>query len=275
MRLSLLTLILGISFMCVSFGGFAEEIQMPPNVGPQILQVVGDGDAYLDPTRYPEFYSYRSDNDTCGEYLKQEFDESAVVDGVSMKGLSLAPLWVISRYNRERRARPILSEAPGYQEIPGLRKTYAIGEAYRKSANILITWTVRVEGYKYCLGGRDKCDNDAYVIWPSLCDRWHGTSNQRFPGGEVKTALFINGEQKGPTSVMTIPDGGVTSTYQPSDPTHTGSYLITADSFANGQLPESIEIEVKWYNDTPMKIKSPDKMRNLIITVVPIEKKTE
>ena len=72
---------------------------------------------------------------------------------------------------------------------------------------------------------------------------------------------------------MTIPDGGVTSAT--SRVIHAYRHPFTADSFPEGMLPESIDIAVKWYNDTSMQIKSPAKMRNLIITVVPREKITE
>ncbi len=256
----------------------ADEVDMPPNIGPQIRQVTGDDTVCLDATRYPKFYSYQSDNPTCGEYLKNEYD------GDVKNGFSLAPLWLKSKYSGTKNKKAPLTVNPGYQEIPGLNITYKPEEAYRKTANLLVTWTVRIEAYKHCGANNNKCassssaeycDGDAYRIWPDLCDYWHGTTNQSFPGGEVKTALFVNGVQKGTESIMTIPDGGVTSSYQPCDPTHTGSFLLTADSFPEGVLPESIDIAVKWYNDTSMQIKSPAKMRNLIITVVPREKITE
>jgi hypothetical protein len=276
-----------ISFLILTgivFASAAEEIQMPPNIGPQIREVTGTDTVCLDATRYPEFYKYQSDNPACGEYLKTKFNAEAISGNQSNEGLSLAPLWFKSKYSGTKNKKPPLSGNPGYQEIPGLYINYKPEAAYRKTANLLITWTVRVEAYKHCGTNNNKCassstaeycDGDAYKIWPDLCSYWHGTSNQSFTGGEVKTALFINGVKKGTESVMTIPDGGVTSSYQPNDPTHTGSFLLAADSFSDGTLPESIDIAVKWYNDTSMQIKSPAKMRNLIITVVPREKITE
>lgn len=262
---------------CAVFVCSAEEVQMPPNMGPQIQQVTGDNDVCLDATRYPNFYSYQSDNPACGEYLKKEYKEN------TNEGFTLAPLWVKSKYTGTAGKKPPVAANPGYQNIPGLRMVYRPDEAYRKTANLLVTWTVRIEAYKHCgvnnnscaAASADYCDGDAYKIWPDLCDVWHGTTNQSFPGGEVKTALFVNGVQKGTESIMTIPDGGVTSSYQPNDPTHTGSFLLSADSFPDGVLPETIDIAIKWYNDTSMQLKSPAKMRNLIITVVPREKITE
>ncbi len=256
-----------VSLILFSVAGitFAQEkAQMAPDKGPQILQAVGEKSAELGPSRYPEFSGYQSDNPTCGEYLKKKFNESAIIGDVSQEGMSLAPLWVKSKYRRDANA-PAAGKKAEYVLVPGLTYTYDVPAAYRKTANLLITWTVRVEGYK----------TDPYMIWPNLCNVWHGTSLQHFSGGEAKTALFVNGEQKGEEIIMTIPDGGVTSSYQPSDPTHTGSFLLTAESFANGELPETVKIEIKWYNDTCMKLVSPAGMRNLIITVVPIERTTE
>ncbi|MDD4954659.1 MAG: hypothetical protein PHP17_01275 [Candidatus Omnitrophica bacterium] len=275
MRIVLMSMIIlaSMAFVCS-----AEEVQMPPNMGPQIREVTGEDAACLDPTRYPSFYSYQSDNPACGEYLKKQYNPAAAAEG-----FSLAPLWLKSKYSGTKTKTPPLGQNPGYQNIPGLSLTYSPDESVRKTANLLITWTVRVEAYKHCgnnnnrcaAAGNDYCDGGAYRVWPDLCDTWHGTTNQSFPGGEVKTALFVNGAQKGAETIMTVPDGGVTSSYQPSDPTHTGSFLLTADNFSGGILPESIDISVKWYNDTSMQIKSPAKMRNLIVTVVPREKVTE
>ncbi|MFA6281657.1 MAG: hypothetical protein WCY05_04045 [Candidatus Omnitrophota bacterium] len=256
-----------ISFFLFTSAGIVfagEKVQMSPDQGPQILQAVGEGDAELAPSRYPEFVNYESDNPTCGEYLKKQFNENAVTNDVSQDGMSLAPLWVKSKYRGDVKTKGEVKKA-SYALIPGLSYRYNVPPAYRKTANLLVTWTVRIEGYK----------TEPYIIWPSLCDMWHGTSQQRFPGGEVKTALFINGGQKGQESVMTIPDGGVTTSYQPSDPTHTGSFLLTSASFSDGKFPETINIEVKWYNDTCMKLLSPKKMRNLVITVVPVERTAE
>lgn len=274
MRITLISILI---LACTVFVCAAEEVQMPPDMGPQIRQATGNDTVCLDATRYPSFYSYQSDNPACGEYLKKDY--TAANDG-----FSLAPLWIKSKYSGTKAKLPPMSANPGYQNIPGLSINYKPDEAYRKTANLLITWTVRVEAYKHCGANNNRCqtastaeycDGDAYKIWPDLCDFWHGTSNQSFPGGEVKTALFINGTQKGSETVMTIPDGGVTSSYQPCDPTHTGSFLLSAENFPEGILPASIDISVKWYNDTSMQIKSPAKMRNLIITVIPREKITE
>lgn len=251
--------------LAITSVSFAEEkVQMAMDKGPQILQAVGENQAELSPSRYPEFISYESDNPVCGEYLKKQFNESAVTNGISQEGLSLAPLWVKSKYSGTPDV-PAAGQKTDYTLVPGLTYTYNVPAAYRKTANLLVTWTVRIEGYR----------TEPYMLWPNLCNLWHGTSQQRFPGGEAKTTLFVNGEQKGQESIMTIPDGGTTSSYQPSDPTHTGSFLLTAKNFANGELPEILKIEIKWYNDTCMKLVSPAKMRNLVITVVPVERTAE
>jgi len=280
MRITLISILI---LTCMTFVCTAEEVQMPPNEGPYIQQATGNDTVCLDATRYPEFYSYQSDNPTCGEYLKKEYNAGAVSGNQSNEGFSLAPLWLKSKYSGSPTKNPPASGNPGYKDVPGLSMRYEPKESYRKSANLLVTWTVRVEAYKHCgtndgcnpISTAEYCDGDAYKIWPDLCDVWHGTSSQDFPGGEVKTALFINGVQKGSETVMTIPGGGSSSSYQPNDPTHTGSFLITPDSFPDKMLPATIHIVIKWYNDTSMKIKSPEKMRNLIITVVPREKITE
>jgi len=281
MRITLISILI---LTCTVFMCAAEEVKMPPSKGPQIQQVTGEGDVCLDATRYPKFFSYQSDNPTCGEYLKKEYNAGAVSGNQSNEGFSLAPLWLKSKYSGSPTKTPPAGGNPGYKNIPGLSMVYQPEEAIRKTANLLITWTVRIEAYKHCGVDNDRCaiastaeycDGDAYKIWPDICDYWHGTSNQEFPGGEIKTALFINGTQQGLETVMTVPGGGVSSSYQPNDPTHTGSFLLTPESFPNGMLPATLDIAIKWYNDTSMQIRSRQQMRNLIITVIPREKITE
>lgn len=234
--------------LCMFSFAFAAEqkAQMPFTPGPQILQIVGETDAYLSAARYPSFYQYESDNPECGEYLKNE--------------LSLAPICTVSKYG----SGPAAGACADFVPVPDLlQKDFLIPPSYRKTSNLLIAWTVRVEGYKV----------GPYTIRPILCRRWGGTSQQSFPGGDLRTRLYINGAQKCQDAIMTLPDSGVSTVNepQPSDPTHTGSCLITPQDFG-GEFPEKIDIEVRWKNDTCMQIKSPAKMRNLIITVMPIGK---
>jgi len=225
------------------------KVEMPAITAPSLLQVVGDNDTSLGPTRYPEFYDYSSDNPTCGNYLKKSSAEG---------GLSLAPLWTPSQYGNKSTA---LARDPGYTLIAGLQKNnFKVPGRHKGTSKLLFTWTVRVEGYKL----------NAYPVWPKLCHPWHGTSSQRFPGGQVLTQLYINGKPFGNPAALTIPDAGASTIFQPSDPTLTGSCLVSRTDFLNGAFPDNMNIEIRWYNDTSMKIVSPKDMRNLIITFVPI-----
>lgn len=218
-----------------------EQMIMPTVETPNVYQFLGQAQTALGATRYPEFFKYSSDNPSCGEYLKRHYPN----------GKSLAPL-------------------PGkqlnsYTIIPGLAGSIDIPDEYRRTAKVLVTWSVRCEGFK---GG-------AYTIWPALCSPWHGTSWQRFVGGDVKTRLYVNGNPKGDPHVLTVPTGGsgtnTVVTHQAHDPTLTGSQLITAEDFEGNMLPTTLNLQVRWYNDTCMRIVSPANMRNMIVTLIPVE----
>jgi hypothetical protein len=180
-------------------------------------------------------------------------------------------LWIKSKYGTGVSS---LSAQPPYSAIPGLSFSYNVPEAYRKTANLLITWTVRMEGYSNKAGNSDphRTASGAYIVWPNLCSGWHGTSNQKFDGGDATTALYINGKQIGAKSVITIPDSGfVTTVTNIMDPTNTGSCLVQAADYG-GEFPETLSVEIRWYNDTCLFLKSPDKMRSVVVTVLPIER---
>lgn len=226
------------------------ETSMPATPVPAVLELVGGNEISLDPTRFPEFYAFSSDNPNCGNALKNE--------------LSGKPVWAVFS-GRNQRHNQAPKADPGYQAIPGLTKeNFKIPAQYKNTAKLLVTWTVRILGDK----------RDAWPVWPSLCHPWHGTSHQRFTGGDVKTQLYVKDSKKswqatGAVASMTIPDGGTASISQPRDPTLTGSYVLGADFFG-GTFPDSIDIQVRWYNETSLKITSPAKMRNMVITMVPI-----
>ncbi len=220
-------------------------VQMPPTPAPTLLQLTGTKDATLGPTRYPKFTESKSDNPSCDAYLRET--------------LSLAPLWSKSPYGNGTSPLP---GNPGYTVIPELQKIgFRLPQQYKNASKMLITWTVRIEGYAIT----------AYNPWPSLCHPWHGTSSQRFTGGQVHTRLYVNGKFMGQEALISIPDAGIANVSNPADPTLTGSYLLSKEDFG-GAFPDKMDIEIRWYNDTTMRIRSPANMRSLNITTVPITK---
>ncbi|MDD2702438.1 MAG: hypothetical protein PHC33_00275 [Candidatus Omnitrophica bacterium] len=263
-------------FLCMGIAAAAawaedsttSDAEMAAVMTPQTTQVEGDTDATLGPAKYPLFYDYQSNDPTCGDYLKQQFkvqtgDED---DGIADSGMSLAPIYLKSKYSTNGYTG---GEKADYVKLPGLEmKGFVIPDEYRKTAGILITWTVRVEGFQPA----------AYQPNDNFCAHgWSGTLYQSFPAGEVRTSLFVTSgcgtdyeksEPYGPEACMTIPDGGKSSASNPGDPTHTGSYLITPADF-DGLLPSTLDFEIRWKNETCQQIKSPANMRSMIVTLMP------
>ncbi|MDD3295997.1 MAG: hypothetical protein PHU64_01390 [Candidatus Omnitrophica bacterium] len=242
----------GISFCVV----VQAEEGMIVNPSPKLFEFTGDNEATLQPLYYPEFYDYSSDNPDCGDYLRD------VLSGETLD--------TCSGYHREGSGCNYASAAEiaqrsQYQTMPGLSGLIVIPEGFEKTSKLLVKWTVRIEGYKPA----------PYTIWPKLCHPWHGTSYQRFGEGEAKTALFVGASansmrQAGDDIVMTIPSAGETSIYQPNDPTQSGSFVLEPDYFADGKFPPEVYLEVRWKNETCMKLVSPADMRTLIVELIPV-----
>jgi len=239
-----------LAFCVMASPVFAEKTTMSVNPTPATEQVLGTDEATLSPAKFPKF-SNEGDNATCDGYLEAEYPD----------GLSLAPICTVSKYGDGTQ----IGECLDYTLIPGMKKTgFVIPEAYRKTATVLVTWTIRVEGY----------GTEGYLVSPQLCSSWHGTSEQSFPEDVVKTRLYVNDTLLGQDAVMTIPAGNSATISQKlppvnSDPTHTGSYLIKSGDFG-GELPATLDIELRWINETSMKIVSPASMRSMLITLTPI-----
>jgi hypothetical protein len=231
--------------MCLST---QEDVTMPASPSPALLDLTGTSDIALAPGRLPVFTQSRSDNPACDALLLKDYSQG---------GLSFSPL----------------GSSRDFQTVEGLTKIgFQLPAQFRDVSKLLVTWTIRIvaelpeaEGYK--IDGS---------IHPK-CEPFHGFSTQLFKGGEIVSKLYVNGNQYGDEASMEMPDGITVTRNQPPpppppsrDPTVTGSVLLSKESFPNKVFPESMNIEVRWFNDTTMRIKSLANHRSLTITVTPI-----
>jgi len=227
---------------------------IPVSGAPVIVQVVGDLPVTLAAARYPLFSQFSADNPACGNYLKTPYnDPQPDTNGIADTGLSNAPIWLRSKMGQG----PAAGANLGYQTV--LSKSVDIPAQSRRSASVLVAWTVRVEA-----------SAKTVKIWPALCHPWHGQSDQDFLGGEVRTHLFVNGQPKGQDATMTVPKSAPGTDINISDPTISGTYLLRAADFENGVFPATLTLEIKWMNETSMELKSPEKMRSMIVTMMPL-----
>ena len=212
-------------------GGNGSVAVSPP---PKVIQAVSKADFNYEPTRWPMFTGDSSDNHGCAENLRINYS-GKLKNGTAPQ-------------------RSILNASVNFNKD--------IGEAYKKTAKIIVTWTVRVEAY-----------TQAINLWtnnPRLCHPWHGTSYQSFPGGDVTTALYANGVKQGSDIAMTFPALGSGSNYNASDPTITGSVTLTPASFG-GDFPKDIQLDIRLANDTVgSSVKVPAYMSTMTAFVLPI-----
>ncbi|MBF0122731.1 MAG: hypothetical protein HQL21_04905 [Candidatus Omnitrophica bacterium] len=245
--------------------------------------------------RYPRFeYSPENDHPVCEKLLRTH--------------ISLTP-------------RPPNTACPtAFAHVDGLVQSITVPPEYRRTASLMVTWTIRVEGL-----------SDVVTIMPGeiydpkkeayICSWWNGTSIQSFPGGKVQTRLLVNGTQMPTdfTASLTLPDGGGARSIQDTncgngaldpgeqcdltsvanqlcpdypdgspgpkcntmtcmcksltttivDPTITGSVVLTPADFG-GEFPgDPLNLRVQWNNDTCMTVRSKEKFRSMIVTLLP------
>lgn len=161
------------------------------------------------------------------------------------------------------------SVAPAPQPIISTKINFAgLGlSGYRKTARVIVSWTVRIEAYME-------------VVSPAtFCDPWNGKIDEHFTGGEVDTMLYLANKQIGNSATMTFPALGVVTgeSYnpppppEPSDPTITNSVTINPIDLPGGEFPESFDLNVMWVNKTiGSTVKAPAFMRNMTIFILPI-----
>ncbi len=233
-------------------------VTSPPEISPGVKQFVGNTNAYLEPALWPQFQNIQGDNQEC----------TALLGRISLTPKSGQGDWqdVISSIDM------------------------AVEPQYAKTGKILVTWTIRILGssleYPVWAGrsvnmlppalqskaGDPELQAIISRLNHGLCSWWHGSVNQSFPGGTEHGKIYTRlvdaatGKALGREIVMTLPDGGMTSNTVVSDPTHSGSVLITPDMYG-GTLPARIKFKVQWKNTTPMLVYSDAGMRSLIITI--------
>jgi len=232
---------------------------IPASQQPVVKEVIGKGDIWLEAALYPEFRPMNVDPRTD--------NGCKTADSRVFQTLKLQPITRVSPST----GRAVSADTSKLgKQATDLKMTLTakdIPEGYRKTAKILVTWTVRIEGECYPWG-----------IGHVICEPWIGTIEFYCPEGDVKTYLKatykVNGETKGAIIgtpvVMTMPPTKTVS--QQRDPTLTGTYVITAEDFSNKEIPDNLELTIFWENFTSLRIKSPDSMRNMIVNVIPFTK---
>lgn len=267
-----------VSMLVLPLVGFAQQ---DIEVAPMVISDQGSGTAALIETRWPDFYKYVPAG-ACGGL--KNYSRKRKIEGVPT---SLYPTCgsmfcyvtdAINPATGDLHSYPNAGAPAGYSVVyeytPSDSEYVAISDLgvtvnfegdwaeYRDIARILVTWTIRLEGYKRIIE-----PNRPHAPW--FCGGCGGTTYQSFPKGEVYTKLFVNGSAVGNPAIMTIPYGGKGSSSSVVDPTHTGSVALTPAMFG-GSFPATLNFAVKAYNDTCMSVQSPNGMRNLVVTVTPI-----
>lgn len=232
MRIGLAVAVL---FLCLTPVLFAaEEVQSTLVPAPQVTTIVGNQEIHLGGARWPNMSS-SSDNGDCDNMV-------GGMSGTLKPGASLT----------------------AYHDTDLKVIEYAIPEKYRETANVIVTWILRVEGLP------EGCPNP----WTDLgCNPYHGSNTCSFPDGEVRSRLYIDGKAYAldMDAIMTVPGLGTTITVNnPSDPTHSGSAVITPKFFSSGKFPPKIKLEVKWRNDSSMGIRSNAQQHSMEVMLIPI-----
>ncbi len=230
-------LAIGLLYVNQAISAQSQQVSMEAELAPQVLNFVGKGEKSLSEVRYPIFSDIQGDNKEC------------IV-------------------NLENLSGTYISGEPSYEQCL-TTGAITIDPKYRKSGRILVSWNLRVVAEKL----------PVYNIWkdpptePWECDPWHGSVKQQFTGGNAYSQLFVEAaglrsQPPGNTITMTIPDAGAAiDVVNLIDPTHTGSIVITPDMFKSGELPAKVTFNLKWKNDTSLKLITKDKMRSIVVTI--------
>ncbi len=277
MRKVLILSLLGLFILPLA--GFTQTTGQDVEVSPMVISQGGAGAVYFFETRWPDFYEFipHGGCPTLNRYSTKRKVKSMPAAKTDPITHPLYPDADPHDNHYDYFVDPAGGFEPSasqYTVIPGLAKTIDfrnLGLAdYRGTAKMVVTWTVRLEGYHKAVQP-SKTHGRPLPNFGQYCN---GLSRQSFPKGKAYTRLFVNDEPMGEPAIMTIPYGGTGYAPPVADPTHTGEVILTPAMFG-GQFPNQLKLKVKLYNDTASYLKCPvdadgKGMRNLIITITPI-----
>lgn len=219
----------------------ADQTSVGVSPAPKAVQAVGTTDVFYDPTRWPIFGPSSSDNEACANGLR-----------TSLSG----------RDKHETHPAAYPPAVPKSILVKTIRFSGLGLGNYRRTANVLVSWTLRAEAYQVII--------NPWSNNPRLCHPWHGTITEDFPGGDLVSMLFVNDVQRSGEFSMTFPPLGSGTNTNPSDPTITGSVMLTPATFG-GEFPDTLKCEIRWVNRTTgARVKSPANMRNMTLFVTPV-----
>jgi hypothetical protein len=252
-RLTMLAVVL---FLAAGVAFASERGSVPTSEIPEVKEVIGGGAQTLEATYFPSVKLAGEFDEECAQRL-EDFAGDYIPDTGDWRIKKI-------RTTGEKIKKKFISK----KALPtDLVTTVDILPAHKKTAKILVFWTVRVVGQ--CLPWQitgDVCEYAQFAEFTCI-------------DNNVKTYVSVTDAAKSDSSykesqacTLQIPqmtnNSDETSLF---DPTITGTYVITAADFG-GIFPDKVKIQIYWQNEGSMRVTSLDKMRNLIVNVIPYSK---
>ena len=229
----------------------AESGSIPTSEIPEVKEVTGKGNQVLETTFFPIITAEEGD--------PVDSDCAAFLQSLANKPISKTD---VKRIRRTRDGDAIKTDLIGLEPIPlqDLITTVNILPAHKKTAKILVFWTVRVVGQ--CVPWRIKDD---------LCLKFTYEPQFTCIANDVKTYVSVNGVIKTDNAcTLQIPEmTSASNEVKLYDPTITGTYVITKDDFEGGVFPDTVTIQIFWQNKGSLRVTSPSGLRNMIVNVIP------
>jgi hypothetical protein len=263
-RLALLSTVL---FLTAGVAFAVESGSVPTSEIPEVKQVTGKGDQVLETSYYPMFEVESGDYDEECLTMLKKLENKTITTKIDGRGARHH--WYDIDGDGEPGDHEFINDAIAIKPIPleDLEQTVKILPAHRKTAKILVFWTVRVVGQ--CL---------PLLITGDICDYYNAETKFTCKANDVKTYVSINGvlKDKNPCTLQIPEMTGGSDESAMYDPTITGTYVISRDDFpaASGRpqdnaFPDQVNIKIYWQNSGSMRVTSPDGMRNMIVNVIP------
>jgi hypothetical protein len=244
----------------------AERGSVPTSEIPEVKEVTGVGDQVLETSYYPMFEVKSGDYDEDCLTLLKRLENKTITTTIDGRGARH------HRYDIDNDGEPgnyeLVNNVIAVNPIPlkDLEQTVKILPAHKKTAKILVFWTVRVVGQ--CL---------PLLITDDICDYYNAETKFTCKANDVYTYVNVNGvlKDKNPC-ILQIPEmeGGSDESAM-YDPTITGTYVITPDDFPGKIFPDRVVIKIYWQNKGSMRVTSPDGLRNMIVNLIPYSRDTK
>jgi hypothetical protein len=254
--------VLVLSFVCFAA---TRDASLQVSSKPVIASLTGTTQAILLETRYPEFAN------VVGPMTAACRNIVLANSNARKPSTPSVPIW-------DGLTNPLPDSV--YQIVPMNGNQVVIPERNRRDSKILVSWTLDLMAHSVQPDVTPLLQGPDFPACPVAANCAGCSSTQYLRGGNVYVQAFVNNVKAGEQLIYSL-SGGMTRTWKVippppppapidwGDPTCSGTFTLDKTDFPGGIIPSPLRVELRWYNDSGVRVQAPANRRIINLLIEP------